>query len=168
MLIHLCIAYGCFCTTMTESSTCKIDCMVHKDKNIYHLVLSRKCLDLELRSCTQKGKRGKDFNNLKYYPHSKSVIFISIQVFHSCSKLYIQAFSTEKIVVSSYRIRMKSCRFHSVPVLVFPFREMLAHWWVRIPLFWSLFLTKDLPGKERSQGYMMLCQNEAVIMSWNI
>ena len=33
---------------------------------------------------------------------------------------------------------------------------------------WRLFLIEELPEKERSQRYMMFCQNKAIPMSWNI
>lgn len=41
LLIHLCSIDGCFCTNMTELSSCNRNCMAHKTQNIYNLTLYR-------------------------------------------------------------------------------------------------------------------------------
>lgn len=44
MLIHLCITYGCFCTTMAELYSSNRDPPDHKAQHIYYLALYRRNL----------------------------------------------------------------------------------------------------------------------------
>lgn len=59
MPAHLYIVYGCFCTTMVESISCKGDCIAYKAKNIYYLALYPKICQFLLASIGRHFLSGK-------------------------------------------------------------------------------------------------------------